>query len=540
MRVFLKNGKKYSFSPDQILENSALDAYELISKKKFTQTVKFFYKNLGKLDKVLKKKKISIGLKRSIVNEIFVNSGIFFFIYFFTHKKIKNKIAKIEIVKSEIYLKFFLKDYFKINLKEIQIKKRLKYNRLQILKQLNKNEIKYYIKKKINRKFKKKVFDQIIYKECPLLINKLNDEFGSTLYIRDELKNKIFKLSKEKLENSKDIINCFNEFINTFSSKKIVKKIIIDLYNNGKKNYVDNFNNLKKDIKKYNIKLESKFHTSQLTSAKDFALMDLFKEKYNSKIITYQHGHGQGLSEYHDYIKFLKETSYSDLNHVFSKNGKEYNSNNNSFSISKTVVSKFYYPYNKTLTKLNSYNNNFDIVYFSPWHMNGINHSLYNYGINDFEKIKIESKLIKNYLSKTNYKILIKKYPYDSQKYNSENYIKNLVANYKNLTFYNKTLKYPEFYQKKQIILLFGCSSTFGYLASFHNPIIMVNLKNYFPVKKKLEEHFKKSIFLVNHDDQDYKRLLQKLVSDKKYIYEEWEKKTIYREMFYKKFLGIY
>ncbi len=133
----------------------------------------------------------------------------------------------------------------------------------------------------------------------------------------------------------------------------------------------------------------------------------------------------------------------------------------------------------------------------------------------------------------------LKKYPYDAQKYNSENYIKNLVSNYKNITFYNKTLKYPEFYQKNQILLLFGCSSTFGYLASFHNPIIMVNLKNYFPVKKKLENYFKKSIFLVNYGEEGYRKLLEKLVFDKKYIYQEWRKKTIYRRMFYKKFLGI-
>ena len=87
--------------------------------------------------------------------------------------------------------------------------------------------------------------------------------------------------------------------------------------------------------------------------------------------------------------------------------------------------------------------------------------------------------------------------------------------------------------------MLFGCSSTFGYLASFHNPIIMVNLKNYFPIKKDLENNFRKSIFLVNYGENNYKELLKKLITNKKYIYEEWEKKTIYREMFYKKFLGI-
>ena len=112
--------------------------------------------------------------------------------------------------------------------------------------------------------------------------------------------------------------------------------------------------------------------------------------------------------------------------------------------------------------------------------MNGINHSLYNYGINDFEKIQIETNLIKKYLSRSNYKILIKKYPYDSKKYKSEKFIEKLVSKYKNITFYNRTLKYPKFYNKKQIIIIYGCSSTFGYLASFNNPIIMINTKNTF------------------------------------------------------------
>lgn len=539
MKVFLKNGLKYSFSPDQILSCSAHDAYELIDKKKFSKSLDLFYRSLEKLDMFLNKKKISVGLKRSIVNEIFVNSSIFFFIYFFLHKNIRNKVKKIEIVNNEIFLKNFLKENFKIKIDEIKITKNLKYNKIQILKQLNKSEIKFYIKKKISRKLNNKIFEKTIYKECPLLINELNNDLQNTLFLRNEIRNNNSKKSKKKIENTKDILNCFVEFINTYSSKKIIKKIILDLYIDGYNSYFNNFSNLEKDISKFNIKINTKFHTSQLTSARDFAIMDIFKERYNSKIITYQHGHGQGLSEYHDKIKFLKETSYSDINFVFSKNCKEYNIKNNSFSTSKTFVSKFYDPYNKTLTKLNSYNNNFDIVYFSPWHMNGINHSLYNYGINDFEKIKIEENLIKNYLSKSDYKILIKKYPYDTQKYDSENYIKNLVSNYKNITFYNKTLKYPEFYQKNQILLLFGCSSTFGYLASFYNPIIMINLKNYFPVKKKLENYFKKSIFLVNYGGESYRKLLEKLVFDKEYIYQEWKKKTIYRRMFYKKFLGI-
>ena len=83
MKIILKNGEKYSFSPDQILNNFSLDAYKLINKKKFSNSLKYFYNNLGKLDKFLNKKKISIGLKRSIVNEIFVNSSIIFLIYIF-------------------------------------------------------------------------------------------------------------------------------------------------------------------------------------------------------------------------------------------------------------------------------------------------------------------------------------------------------------------------------------------------------------------------------------------------------------------------
>ena len=147
MKVFLKNGLKYSFSPDQILNCSAHDAYKLINKKKFSKSLDLFYKSLEKLDKFLNRKKISVGLKRSIVNEIFVNSSIFFFIYFFLHKNIRNQVNKIEIVNNEIFLKNFLKENFKIKIDEIKIKKNLKYNKIQILKQLNKSEIKFYIKK---------------------------------------------------------------------------------------------------------------------------------------------------------------------------------------------------------------------------------------------------------------------------------------------------------------------------------------------------------------------------------------------------------
>ena len=98
--------------------------------------------------------------------------------------------------------------------------------------------------------------------------------------------------------------------------------------------------------------------------------------------------------------------------------------------------------------------------------MNGTDRSLYNYCINDLEKIKFE-KIDRKILSKQKMKILIKKYPYDYQKYINENYIKNLSQKYKNIDYYDKTLKYPEFFKKNQIILTIGCGSTFGYLAAF-------------------------------------------------------------------------
>ena len=66
--------------------------------------------------------------------------------------------------------------------------------------------------------------------------------------------------------------------------------------------------------------------------------------------------------------------------------------------------------------------------------MNGTDRSLYNYCINDLEKIKIEKKVIEKSLSKQKMKILIKKYPYDYQKYINENYIKNLTQKYIILT----------------------------------------------------------------------------------------------------------
>jgi len=73
MDVFLKNKKKYSFSPDQILNGNGLNAYELIKEKDFNNSLKLFYKILGNIDKQLEEKGTLIGLKRSIINEIFIN-----------------------------------------------------------------------------------------------------------------------------------------------------------------------------------------------------------------------------------------------------------------------------------------------------------------------------------------------------------------------------------------------------------------------------------------------------------------------------------
>ena len=89
MDVFLKDKKKYSFSPDEILNGTGLNAYELINKKDFINSLKLFYKFLGNIDKQLERKKTLTGLKRSIINEIFVNSSIFFLFIFLSIKKLK-------------------------------------------------------------------------------------------------------------------------------------------------------------------------------------------------------------------------------------------------------------------------------------------------------------------------------------------------------------------------------------------------------------------------------------------------------------------
>ena len=539
MNIFLNNKKKYSFSPDEILKNSYLNAYELIDFKKFNKNLNLFYICLSKLDERLKKKKIKIGLRKSIIAEILINSGIFYFLNFFSNKKIYGKIKKIEMVETNTYLEKFIKKKIKVNLIKHKIFKKNNYSKIQILKQLNFKEIKYFLLKKIFKIDQSKVFNKIIYKECPLLINEAQKDLKKTFFIRENLYFKK-KIKKKKLFNfEKDIMIVFGLFFNSFKYKKLAKEIITDITNETINKYYYNYKFLDKHLDNFNILENSNFLTSQLSNVNDFTFIDLLKKKYKSKIIAFQHGHGQGLTKYHEKIKFFKESSYSDFNYVFSNNAYKYDSKNNYFSEGKTIALKYHKPYNKIFTKLNYFNKKFDLVYFSPWHMNGTDHSIYNYLINDLEKINIEKDLVENYLSKANYNILIKKYPYNLQKYRSENFISGLTKRYDNLKYFDQNLKYPEFYQKNQIILMFGCGSTFGYLASFNNPVILINLKNYFPIKEELKNKIKKSIFLIDYWSPNFSNSLKKLIYNKNFLLKEWKNKSFYRNKFYKEYLGI-
>ena len=86
---------------------------------------------------------------------------------------------------------------------------------------------------------------------------------------------------------------------------------------------------------------------------------------------------------------------------------------------------------------------------------------------------------------------------------------------------------------------MFGCGSTFGYLASFNNPIILINLKNYFPIKEDLKNKFKKSIFLIDYWSPNFSNSLKKLIYNKNFLLKEWKNKSFYRNKFYKEYLGI-
>ena len=57
---------------------------------------------------------------------------------------------------------------------------------------------------------------------------------------------------------------------------------------------------------------------------------------------------------------------------------------------------------------------------------------------------------MKNVYQKQKMKILIKKYPYDYQKYINENYIKNLTQKYNNIDYYDKTLRNVRILQENQ------------------------------------------------------------------------------------------
>ena len=130
---FRTNKKEdYSFSPDDILIKKKKSAYDLIDEKKLKILLKLLYKILGNVDTYLSKKNLSFGLKRSIINEIFINSSIFFIIELFSNKKIKNKVTKIKMTETNKYVLKYLKQNVTKDITFNYIKKEIKWNRIKI------------------------------------------------------------------------------------------------------------------------------------------------------------------------------------------------------------------------------------------------------------------------------------------------------------------------------------------------------------------------------------------------------------------------
>ena len=65
----------------------------------------------------------------------------------FSNRKIKNRVTKIHMTKTNKYVLEYLKNNVTKNITFNYAKKNIKYSRLQILKQINFNEINYYLKK---------------------------------------------------------------------------------------------------------------------------------------------------------------------------------------------------------------------------------------------------------------------------------------------------------------------------------------------------------------------------------------------------------
>ena len=413
--------------------------------------------------------------------------------------------------------------------------------RIEILKKLNRYELKYYflfyfwkLSPAIIKKRLKKI---LILNDNPQL-QEISTKFIKSGYYFEKVKLK----NSETLLSNKDteeVVSFFNvildKIIKDFFKKWISNEIVTICYPKIKDEFMNEIKNFffYSRININNIKNAKFLFSNVLIRSKSLGIANNFFKK-KIPIISFQHGWGREIREDAKHFQFFKEDCTSNLAINFHKKS-QFLEKKSLFSYGKSIPVGFCEIHKSNIKKKIKNIGKFDFIYVNTllYSVNKLGPMFHLW--TDTEKFLYEKKLIKIF-GKLDKSFLFKLYP--EQYYPDPYLIEKEVRKCKNIFYFNKQYNLKYLYPHYDIIITQQISSTLTTCFFSKKPIIYINLPSLSSFRKKeFFNDFSKSFLVLNGESKNFSIEFSLLLKkNKSELIRIWEKKKNNRDDFLQKY----
>lgn len=255
-------------------------------------------------------------------------------------------------------------------------------------------------------------------------------------------------------------------------------------------------------------------------------------------VISGQHGVSREIeATYHDCRSVVYENTLTDI--FFAYNDASVEAGNLSpFRYGKSIVAGLSRDYTRVM-KRRAPRVKKGILYVSTALLSG-NINMLKGSFTDIDRVQFEWEMVKQVFSTLNDKVVYKAYHSGTARYPEEKFLREHIANYPQIEYFDEPLELVDFPIKKhRLIISCRATSSIAWCLMAGTPLLVINFPRESPFKSSVEAELRKSVFFLSADDYEFFRKVRELCNmDPERLIERWSAKKDHRKAFLEKYVS--
>jgi hypothetical protein len=252
--------------------------------------------------------------------------------------------------------------------------------------------------------------------------------------------------------------------------------------------------------------------------------------KYGIPVISAEHGITKEICKTHSELSSWFEINTSDKFLTFNEKSAEV-AENTSFVMGRSYVVGLSSRYLRMKRRLvQSKGEHPPIIYISTNLYKG-NFGVFRTWCTDYHMACNEQRIVNNVLGKLPHKVLYKTYPEETRRYVDRDPVIKTVLEKQNILLFDKKIDLRYLLKRHRILITSKATSTIGWSAMTHKPLVFINREADSPLKPDAYECFSKGLFLFDADEERfYENLTEFLSKPIEEIEALWAEKKVERK----------